>query len=99
MEQLPFILMTALAALGYYFVVCLERQLNEERSNHRVIRERESIASHMLFAVCRKLLLEKSSYINKDEVESQLIAVLNVQGYDAPRVEPPNEAEAESSNS
>ena len=95
MEHLPFILMTALAALACFFIHRLEQSLNEERSNHRVIRERESIASRMLFGYCRKLLLDTDTkYIDKDEVVNQLVAILNIQGYDVPTKEAKTKEEA-----
>ena len=55
--------------------------------NSMPVRERESIASRMLFGYCRKLLLNtERNYVDKDEVLGHLVAVLNVQGYD-PRPE------------
>ena len=94
METLAFILLINLAALVGYFLYRAEQNLHEVRSNYRVIRERESIASRMLYDYCRKLFLDTDiKYIAKEEVVSQLTAISNIQGYDPCRVEPTKESE------
>jgi len=87
MNTLLIIILIALASVVYAAYFYADRKFIEEQARNGVIRERESIASRMLFGYCRKLLLDtESSYINKDEVLGHLVAILNVQGYD-PRPE------------
>ena len=90
--------MTVAALCACYIWHITERELQEERSNHRVIRERESIASRMLFAYCRKLLLDTDGkYIGKDEVISAMAAILDIQGYDPKRDVPTKEESPDTS--
>jgi hypothetical protein len=94
METLPIIILIALASLTYAALIYLERERSEERAKNSVIRERESIASRMLFGYCRKLLLNtERNYIDKDEVLGHLVAVLNVQGYDPRPATTPQESQ------
>ena len=83
MNTLLIIILIVLASLVYAAYFYKERKLSIFQAQNQIIRERESIASRMLFGYCRKLLLDtESSYINKDEVLGHLVAILNIQGYD-----------------
>jgi hypothetical protein len=51
-----------------------------ERECHKILQEREGMAKRLLNGSVRKLLLDDSPYINKDEVLNRLIAVLDIYG-------------------
>jgi hypothetical protein len=79
------LLITAVSLL-LYFARHFETAALDERARYVVIREREDIASRLLYGYCRKLILDtENRLIYKDEVLERLVAVLNVQGYDPRR--------------
>ena len=85
MENLPFILVIVMAGLVYAAYFWAERTLYEERTLRRILRERESIATRMLFDCWEKLRMSDSHFINKDDVMNTLVTVLSVKGYQVTR--------------
>ena len=84
MENLPFILVIVLAACVYAAYFYTERRLGEERARTTILREREAMAARLLFGYCRKLLLEESTYTNKDEMLLHLSNVMQIYGTNLP---------------
>ena len=104
MEIIILIVFAILAGLMYFACSHLENALQEERCRNQVIRERESIASRMLYRYCRRLLTDtERSYIDKDAVVHELVTILHIQGYDPRPVvaatPPPTPSQTESADS
>ena len=86
MENLPFILITVMAALVYAAYFYTERRLCEEQAITAILREREVMAERLLVSYCRRLLTDADrSYVNIDEAIIQMNHVLQIYGYEPPK--------------
>ena len=98
MENLPFILITVMAALVYAAYFYTDRRLSEEQARTAILREHGIMAVRLHVGYCRKLLSDPDkSFVDKDDVLYHMHNVLDVFGYDirSPRpTDPPKPSDS-----
>ena len=73
------LLISTMAVIIFVAYILQTRALSENRAQCQILREREAIASRLLFECYRKLEFDtKDSYINKHDVLPSLITVLQI---------------------
>ena len=65
MDIIPFIIMTIVAVVAFSHYLDTRRQLDKAEARYQILREREAIASRLLFSCYRKLAFDtEDTYIN-----------------------------------
>ena len=77
MDIILFIIVIVAAIISSIAYIVTQNQLCKKQAHITILREREAMASRLIFSYCRRLLLDTDrSYVNKENVVAHMNHVL-----------------------